>query len=82
MMNDQDGTTPTAPPGKRRKILLLIGGVLLLVLLSIFVWWFFIDPIRLARSHNISPTELRRIESAVFEHQNLFKEKWNEFFNH
>jgi hypothetical protein len=25
---------------------------------------------------------LRRIETAVFEHQNLFKEKWHEFFHH
>ena len=38
--------------------------------------------IRLARSRNISPTELRRIEAAVFEHQGFFKEKWHEFFHH
>jgi hypothetical protein len=25
---------------------------------------------------------LRRIEVAVFEHQDFFKEKWHEFFHH
>jgi hypothetical protein len=25
---------------------------------------------------------LRGIEAAVFEHQDLFKEKWHEFFHH
>jgi Domain of unknown function (DUF4160) len=43
---------------------------------------YWLEPIRLARSRNVSPTELRRIETAVFEHQNLFKEKWHEFFHH
>jgi hypothetical protein len=43
---------------------------------------FGVEPIRLAKSRNISPTELRRIEIVVFEHQTLFKEKWHEFFNH
>jgi hypothetical protein len=43
---------------------------------------FWLEPIRLARSRNISPVELRRIEAAVFEHQDLFKEKWHEFFHH
>lgn len=43
---------------------------------------FWLQPIRLAKSCNISPIELRRIEAAVFEHQELFKEKWHEFFKH
>lgn len=43
---------------------------------------YWLEPIRLARSRNIAPTELRRIEAAVFEHQGLFKEKWHDFFHH
>lgn len=43
---------------------------------------YWLEPIRLAKSRNISPVELRRIEVAVFEHQDLFKEKWHEFFHH
>ena len=43
---------------------------------------YWLESIRLARSRNITPTELRRIEAAVFEHLDLFKEKWHEFFHH
>ncbi|MBI5890054.1 MAG: DUF4160 domain-containing protein [Nitrosomonadales bacterium] len=43
---------------------------------------YWLEPIRLARGRNISPVELRRIEAAVFEHQDLFKEKWHEYFHH
>ena len=42
---------------------------------------FWLDPVRLARSRNIAAAELRRIEVAVFERQQFFKEKWNEFFH-
>jgi hypothetical protein len=38
--------------------------------------------VRLAKSRNISPAELRRIEVVVFERQQFFKEKWNEFFQY
>jgi hypothetical protein len=41
---------------------------------------FWLDPVRLARSRNVAPIELRRIEVVVFERQEFFKEKWNEFF--
>lgn len=41
---------------------------------------FWLEPVRLARNRNISPIELRRIESVVFEQERFFKEKWNEFF--
>ena len=41
---------------------------------------FWLDPIRLARSRNVNPVELRSIERVVFEKQNFFKEKWHEFF--
>ncbi|NOT20650.1 MAG: DUF4160 domain-containing protein [Sideroxydans sp.] len=42
---------------------------------------FWLDPIRLARSRNFSPVELRRIEVVIFERQAFFKEKWHEFFH-
>lgn len=41
---------------------------------------FWLEPVRLAKSKNIAPNELRRIESAVFEREQFFREKWNEFF--
>ena len=41
---------------------------------------FWLEPPRLARSEGISPTELKRIEAAVFTHADLFREKWHEFF--
>lgn len=37
---------------------------------------FWLEPVRLARSRNIAPTELRRIEVVVFERLKFFKEKW------
>ncbi|MGZ8256826.1 MAG: DUF4160 domain-containing protein [Gallionella sp.] len=43
---------------------------------------FWLEPIRLARSRNVSPVVLRRIESVVFERQAFFKEQWHEFFQH
>ncbi|MEI7455848.1 MAG: DUF4160 domain-containing protein [Nitrosomonadales bacterium] len=42
---------------------------------------FWLEPIRLARSRNVSAVELRRIEGVVYEQQQFFKEKWHEFFN-
>lgn len=41
---------------------------------------FWLSPVRLARSENIKPVELRRIEAAVIEHEPLFMEKWHEYF--
>ena len=40
---------------------------------------FWLDPIWLARNKGISPHVLRQIEKLVFEHQNLFREKYHEF---
>jgi hypothetical protein len=42
---------------------------------------FWLDPIQLARSRNVRPVELRRIEVVIFERQSFFKEKWHEFFH-
>ncbi|MBY0579177.1 MAG: DUF4160 domain-containing protein [Burkholderiales bacterium] len=41
---------------------------------------FWLAPVRLARSRNISPIELRRIENTVFEREQFFMERWHEFF--
>ena len=43
---------------------------------------YWLEPVQLARSRNVNPIELRRIEMAVFERQEFFKEKWHEFFQH
>lgn len=41
---------------------------------------FWLSPVRLARSDNVKPAELRRIEMAVIEHESLFQEKWHDYF--
>lgn len=41
---------------------------------------FWLTPVRLARSEQIKPVELRRIEAAVIEHEALFMEKWHDYF--
>lgn len=41
---------------------------------------FWLAPVRLARSERVKPTELRRIETAVIEHEKHFMEKWHEYF--
>lgn len=41
---------------------------------------FWLAPVCLARSHRVDGVELRRIETAVFEHETFFLEKWHEFF--
>lgn len=40
---------------------------------------FWLNPIRLARNKGVHPQSLRDIERLVFEHGELFKEKWHEF---
>ncbi|MFH0786121.1 MAG: DUF4160 domain-containing protein [Pseudomonadota bacterium] len=42
---------------------------------------FWLDPIRLARNIGVSPRTIRLIERIVFEYQNYFKEKFNEYFS-
>jgi hypothetical protein len=39
---------------------------------------FWLSPVRLARVDGIKPTEVRRIEMAVLEHEALLLEKWHE----
>ncbi len=41
---------------------------------------FWLAPIALARNKGISPHDLREIERLVFEHQNLLREKYHEYF--
>lgn len=43
---------------------------------------FWLSPVRLARSENVKPAEMRRIEVAVVEQENFFLEKWHEYFPH
>ena len=41
---------------------------------------FWLAPVRLARSRRVDTVELRRIETAVFEHEAFFLENGHEFF--
>lgn len=43
---------------------------------------FWLSPVRLARSENVKPAEMRRIEAVVIERENFFLEKWHEYFPH
>ena len=43
---------------------------------------FWLSPVRLARSENVKPAEMRRIEAVVVERENLLLEKWHEYFPH
>ena len=40
---------------------------------------FWLDPVVLAKSVNVSPTDVRKIERLVFEHRNFLMEKYHEF---
>ena len=40
---------------------------------------FWLDPVVLAKSVNVSPVDVRKIERLVFEHRNFFMEKYHEF---
>ena len=40
---------------------------------------FWLDPVVLAKSVNVSPTNVRKIERLVFEHRNFLMEKYLEF---
>ncbi len=41
---------------------------------------FWLDPVEVAYSHRLTPAELRRARELVFQHQAMFKERWNEHF--
>ena len=41
---------------------------------------FWLDPVQVAYSHRLTPAELRRARELVFQHQAMFKERWNEHF--
>ncbi len=38
-------------------------------------------PVQVASSSGLTRSELRRIRELTFEHQTLFVERWNEYFN-
>jgi hypothetical protein len=40
---------------------------------------FWLDPVLLAKSTHVSPTDVRKIEKLVFEQRNFLMEKYNEF---
>jgi len=40
-----------------------------------------LQPVRLAYSFGLGPTELRRVRELTFQHQAGFVERWNEYFN-
>ena len=40
---------------------------------------FWLAPVVLAKSVNVSPTDVRKIERLVFEHRNFLMEKYHEF---
>ena len=43
---------------------------------------FWLAPVRLARSENVKPVVMRRIEAVVVEQEIFFLEKWHEYFPH
>jgi hypothetical protein len=43
---------------------------------------FWLHPIRLARNKGVSPLELRSIERFVYQHLDLFQEKYYEYHHH
>jgi Domain of unknown function (DUF4160) len=40
---------------------------------------FWLDPVVLAKSTNVSPIDVRKIERLVFEHRSFLTEKYHEF---
>lgn len=42
---------------------------------------FWLDPVALAYASGFSARELRAIEKIVVEHQDVWKEAWNEYFS-
>lgn len=40
---------------------------------------YWLDPVVLARSINVTPTDVRKIERLVFEHRKFLMEKFHEF---
>jgi Domain of unknown function (DUF4160) len=41
------------------------------------VW---LEPVRIAYFHRLTPAELRRVRELTFQHQAMFMERWNEHF--
>jgi hypothetical protein len=43
---------------------------------------FWLDPIRLARNKGVPATDIRKIEKLIFQHNELLKEKYDEYFSY
>lgn len=43
---------------------------------------FWLGPVRLARSENVKPVDLRKMEAIVAQNESYFLEKWHDFFDH
>jgi hypothetical protein len=41
---------------------------------------YWLSPVRLARSENVKPSDMRKIEITLIENENFILEKWNEYF--
>jgi hypothetical protein len=41
---------------------------------------YWLSPVRLARSENVKPIDMRKIEITLIENENFILEKWNEYF--
>jgi hypothetical protein len=39
-----------------------------------------LQPVRIAYTHQLTPAQIRRIREVTFEHQAAFVERWNEYF--
>ena len=42
---------------------------------------FWLEPIRIANSFDFAEKELKRIHSLILNNQDVFLQKWNEYFN-
>ncbi|MEE9912521.1 MAG: DUF4160 domain-containing protein [Deltaproteobacteria bacterium] len=42
---------------------------------------FWLDPVRLAKNKGVSPETIRLIERLVFNHRDLFEEKFHDYFS-
>jgi hypothetical protein len=42
---------------------------------------FWLDPLRVARSHGFSATEINKIEKLILDNHQLLLDQWDEFFN-
>jgi Domain of unknown function (DUF4160) len=41
---------------------------------------YWLSPVRLDKSENVKPSDMRKIEITLMENENFILEKWNEYF--